>query len=231
MRIGDRFIPALRYGPSDRTRFDLLRPAGWSEGTVIFVHGGYWRAFHRHDWSFLAAGANARDWSMALPSYDLCPKVSIATITQQIAAAVTAIAAETSGPLTLTGHSAGGHLVARMLAPGMLHQDILARITAVAPISPISDLTPLIHTAMNADFRLDDAMAQAESLIHQPKADIPVHIQVGQSERPAFLDQATWLAKAWNSPLDRVDHRHHFDIIDALKETDSTLVRLLTATN
>jgi hypothetical protein len=102
------------YGPTPREAFDLFRPAGEAQGTLVFVHGGYWMETDRSMWSHLAAGALARGWAVALPSYDLCPAVRIATITRQIAAAVDAVAALVPGPLRLAGHSAGGHLVARM---------------------------------------------------------------------------------------------------------------------
>ena len=227
--LGERARLGIGYGPTERMAYDLFQPVGPSSGTMIFVHGGYWLKFHRDYWSHLAAGANARGWSVAMPSYDLVPRVRIAGITQQIAQAVTHIAANTSGPITLTGHSAGGHLVARMLAPGMLHGDVLARMTHVVPISPVSDLTPLIRTAMNADFALDPAMARAESPLHQPKPSIPVTVRVGADERPAFLDQARWLAEAWEAQHDVVPNLHHFDIIDALKAPDSGLVQGLTS--
>lgn len=228
--LGDRACLGIRHGPSERMAYDLFQPEGASTGTMIFIHGGYWLKFHRDHWSHLAAGANACGWSVAMPSYDLVPQVSIAGITQQIAQAVTHIAGNTSGPLSLTGHSAGGHLAARMLAPGMLHGDVLARLTHVVPISPVSDLEPLIRTSMNADFRLDPAMARAESPRHQPKPEIAVTVRVGAAERPVFVDQARWLAEAWGAAHDVVPQRHHFDIIDALTDPDSALVGTLTAT-
>ena len=226
--LADRAKLGIRYGPSERMAFDLFQPKGASQGTLIFVHGGYWLRFHRHDWSHLAAGANGRGWSVAMPSYDLVPQISIAGITQQIAQAVTRIAADTSGPISLCGHSAGGHLVSRMLAPGMLHGDILARLTHVVPISPVSDLEPLIQTSMNADFGLDPDMARAESPRHQAKPQVPVTVRVGAAERPVFLDQARWLAEAWGAAQDVRDDLHHFDIIDALQDADSDLVQVLT---
>jgi len=227
--LADRLVSGLRYGPSERMRFDLFRPIGASQGTVIFVHGGYWMRFHRHDWSHFAAGPNGRGWSVAMPSYDLCPRVSIAMITQQIATAVATIAANTSGPIALTGHSAGGHLVARVLAPGMLHNEVRARLRVAAPISPLSDLTPLVQTTMNDVFQMDVAMARAESPRHQPKPELPVRLRVGGAERPAFLGQAEWLAEAWGCPCDIIPGRHHFDIIDGLQDPDDPLVDFLTS--
>ena len=211
-----------------RRAVDMVTPGGAAEGTVIVVHGGYWRAFDKSVWTHLAAGAVARGWRVALPGYTLCPDVRIRDITRQIAEAVTAVALATDGPITLTGHSAGGHLVARMLAPGMLAPEVLARITRVAPISMLSDLRPLIQTAMNADLRLDAEEAAEESPLLQPRPDTKVALWVGAEERPAFLDQTRWHSEAWDVPQHILPGRHHFDVIEPLEDAQSGLVRFLT---
>ena len=226
--LGERAQLNLSYGPSERQAYDLFLPEAAAQGTLIFVHGGFWRAFDRTSWSHFAQGALARGWRVAMPSYDLCPSVRIPMITQQIAQAVCTIAYGQSGPLTLAGHSAGGHLVARMLDPGILPQAVLSRIRHCMPISPLCDLEPLIETAMNADFRLDMVTAQAESPLLQPQPETPVTVWVGAAERPAFLDQALWLAQHWECEHVVAPERHHFDVIDRLKDETSSMVARLT---
>jgi acetyl esterase/lipase len=218
------------YGRHERERLDLFYPAGQAKGLVVFVHGGYWRLLHRHSFSHFAAGATARGWAVALPSYVLAPEASIADITRQIAAAIARAAELVPGPIALTGHSAGGHLVARMAcADSGLPLPVRARITSIAPISPLSDLRPLIETTMNEDLGLDDASARAESpALVQKALDVPVDIWVGGDERPALLDQARWLAEAWQgAELHIVNGRHHFDILDDLKDPKSELLTRL----
>ena len=228
--LGSRAVLGLRYGDSERQVFDLFRPEGEAAGTVVFVHGGYWLKFDRSSWSHLAAGPLARGWAVAIPSYDLCPSVSIADITRQIAKAVETIAERNEGPLALAGHSAGGHLVARMLDPAVLKSDVARRIAAVVPISPLSDLRPLLRTSMNADLRLDPAMADAESpVLIADRHKSRVTAWVGADERPAFLDQARWLAEKWQCDHVIAPSKHHFDVIDDLTQPESDLVRRLTA--
>ncbi len=218
------------YGNHERERFDLFHPAGQAEGLVVFVHGGYWRLFDRSYWSHFAAGATAQGWAVAMPSYPLAPEVRIADITRSICAAVQSAAGYVAGPIALSGHSAGGHLVARMACDdSVLSSDIRDRLHRIVPISPVSDLRPLIQTSMNADFMLDDAAAMAESPALMAKAvDVPVSVWVGADERPVFLDQARWLADAWDgSDLHIVEGRHHFDVIDDLIDPESDMVRAL----
>jgi acetyl esterase/lipase len=119
----------LTYGDSAREAFDLFLPDGVAKGLVIFVHGGYWHLFGREDWSGFAAGPVARGWAVAMPSYTLAPGARLREITAQIARAVAAAAGEVAGPIVLTGHSAGGHLVARMNCSDVpLAQALTARI-------------------------------------------------------------------------------------------------------
>lgn len=226
--LGFRAEKRVSYGDSPRQVFDFFQPEGVSRGTVIFVHGGYWRRFDHTFWSHLAAGPLARGWAVAMPSYDLCPDVSITQIGQQIAAAISAVAARTQGTIALAGHSAGGHLVARVMDPLLLPGDVRARIAQVVSISPVSDLAPLLETSMNADFGLDMAEASRESPVNMaPPHGVKVTVWVGADERPVFLEQAEGLAKAWGAKHVVEEGKHHFDVIDALADPDSAMVGAL----
>ena len=139
----------LPYGSDARQRFDLFLPDDVPQGLMLFIHGGYWRALDKSAFSHLAAGAVARGWAVAMPSYTLAPEARIAEITAEIAAALVQASAEVAGPIVITGHSAGGHLSARMRCLDVaLPPDVAARIHRVLPISPLSDLRPLMQTAM-----------------------------------------------------------------------------------
>ncbi|MEO0389559.1 MAG: alpha/beta hydrolase [Pseudomonadota bacterium] len=207
----------VAYGPSPRQHYEWYVP-GAPKGTVIFVHGGYWRQTDPSVWSHLAAPIVAQGWACALPGYDLCPAVPIASITQQIAHAIQTIAARAPGALILAGHSAGGHLAARMCAPGMLPAAVMDRVRRVVPISPLTDLAPLRATLMNDDFRLDQGMARVESPVHQPAPDVPVSIWVGAAERPVFLEHAGWLKTAWGCACRVLEGENHYTIVERLGE-------------
>lgn len=222
-REGARARLGIAYGGGERERFDLFLPEGKPLGTLVFVHGGYWRAFGRETWSHLAAGAVVRGWSVAMPSYDLCPGVRIGAITRQISQAVQAVAREVGGPLVLAGHSAGGHLVARMGCADVA-LPCIDRVARIVPISPVADLRPLIETEMNKDFQLDSAEAVAESPVCHAAPGVPVHVWVGALERPAFIEQAGMLARVWDAGLTVAAERHHFDVIAPLQEGDSALL-------
>jgi acetyl esterase/lipase len=214
----------LPYGEGERERLHLFRPEGAPRGLAVIVHGGYWMAFGREDFSHLAAGPLAQGWAVALPSYPLCPEASISAITRACARAVERAAREVAGPIALTGHSAGGQAVAR-LACADLPLAVRDRLARVVPISPLANLLPLMRTDMNDTLRLDEAEAVAESPMLRPKPAVPVTVWVGEAERPAFRDQALWLSQAWDAPLEVDPGRHHFDVIAGLEDPDSALTR------
>lgn len=229
--LGARARLDIAYGSGGeaRHRFDLFLPETPPLGVLVFVHGGYWLNFDKSSWSHLAVGALGRGWAVAMPSYDLCPTVHIRDITSQIAQAVARIAQEVEGPISLVGHSAGGHLVARMLDPGLLPQEVGARIRRVVPISPLSDLRPLLRTSMNERLCLDLAEAEAESPVNMTdRLPAEVTVWVGGAERPAFLDQAVWLVDAWAADHVIALDRHHFNVIDALADPQSDMIAVLT---
>ncbi|EKX58078.1 Esterase/lipase [Rhodobacter sp. AKP1] len=224
--LGSRARLDLAYGPDPRQRFDLFLPEDAPRGLAIFFHGGYWMAFGRETWSHLAQGPLALGWAVAMPSYRLAPTARIAEMVEDAARATAAAAREVAGPVVLTGHSAGGHLAARLAcAEAPVAPDLAARLLRCVPISPLSELEPLIPTAMNDTLRLDPAEAAAESparAARRPTTAVTVH--VGGQERPAFLWQARLLSEAWSCPWHVEPGRHHFDVIDALADPASRLV-------
>lgn len=229
-RMAQRSRLDLPYGAGERHRFDLFLPDGAARGLVVFVHGGYWLRFGRSDWSHLAAGIVARGWSCAMPSYTLAPAARIGAIVAEIGAAVAAAARLVAGPVVVTGHSAGGHLAARMGCENApLPAPIAARLVRVVPVSPLAELAPLMATAMNRDLRIDAAEAAAESPARLARrAATEALVWVGGDERPAFLWQARTLAEAWACPWHVAPGRHHFDVIAPLEDADSDLTAAVT---
>lgn len=227
--LGGRARLDLNYGIRARERFDLFLPEGDPVGLAVFVHGGYWMAFDKDSWSHLAAGPLARGWAVAMPSYTLTPEARIGEITAQVARAISVAAELVAGPIVVTGHSAGGHLAARMVDKAVLAADVAARLEQVIAISPLSDLRPLMQTLMNETLGIDAQEAAAQSpVLTVERLDVPVTVWVGADEQPSFLDQGRWLAEAWGCDLEVPEGYHHFDVIDPLADANSALTLRLT---
>ncbi|WP_349768678.1 alpha/beta hydrolase [Rhodobacter sp. NTK016B] len=213
------------YGEGARQRFDLFLPEGTPRGLFVFVHGGYWHTLDNSYWSHLAAGPLAHGYAVAMPGYTLCPEVRITDIGREIAAAIDTAAARIDGPVVLAGHSAGGHLVARVAAQGSaLSETTRDRLKLVMPISGLSDLRPFLRLKMNESLRLDaeEAVRESPALLHPPEG-LRVFCWVGASERGEFLRQNRLLGSVWTGLGAEVaiweePDRHHFDICDALAD-------------
>jgi acetyl esterase/lipase len=107
--------PAVhRYGPAPAQFGELSRPAGDSRGTVVIIHGGFWRA--RYDLSLgrpLAADLAARGYT----AWNLEYRRALAGggwpgTFDDIAAGIDLLAglAVDTSRVAAVGHSAGGHL-------------------------------------------------------------------------------------------------------------------------
>ena len=228
----------VAYGPGPRKRMHVFRPAGSVQGLAVFVHGGYWMKFDHTYWSHLAAGALARGMVVAMPGYTLCPEVRIAAITREVGAAITHVAALVGGPVWLAGHSAGGHLVSRMICQTTpLAPNLTDRIAHVLSISGVHDLRPVMRTRLNETLKIDSREAASESpALLAPIEGSWLTAWVGADERPEFVRQNALLSNIWTGLGARTQiveerGRHHFDVIDGLAVADSPMVEAWLKTN
>ena len=167
----------LKYGPSPRQTIDLFKPRGSADGPLaLFIHGGYWRSLEPSSFSQMARGMNAHGVTVAVSGYDLAPQVSIGQIIEQTQQACLYLWRRFKKRIMVSGHSAGGHLAACMVATDWKKLDAAAP-ADLAPvgyaISGLYDLAPLLHLATNADFKLDAAEARRISPLFWPVAQGP----------------------------------------------------------
>jgi len=233
-RAAHRVETDIPYGDAPRQRLDIVWPDGPPKGLVVFVHGGFWIALSKDDWTHFAEGCRAQGWAVALPGYTLAPEARIFEITQEIGQAITEAAARVEGPIRLAGHSAGGHLVSRMAcATSPLPAPVLARLEHVVSISGVHDLRPLIGTKLNDSQRIDEAEALRESpALLRPRKDLRVTAWVGGGERPEFLRQTHLLTLIWQGLEGRIAthvdaHHNHFTVLEGLRAPHADLTRCL----
>jgi len=214
----------IPYGPRERNRLDLFYPgSGDAEGPIVlFIHGGYWQALDKSSASHLARGANLRGLTVAIPSYSLAPGASLAAIVTEMETAADVLVGRTGRRLVASGHSAGGHLSACLMAA--------RRVQAAMPISGLFDLVPLVPTSINGALGLTPEEARRLSPIEWP-APAGGHLlaAVGGAESNEFRRQSRMIVERWgeagvSAELHEVPGAHHFDVIAGLAEPDDPLV-------
>lgn len=226
----------LPYGDRPRNRLDLFLPEGRPKGLVVFVHGGFWLRLDRSFWSHLAGGPIDHGYAVAIPSYTLCPDVRVSDITLEIGKAITMAAERIDGPIRLVGHSAGGHLVTRMISrTSPLSADVADRIVNTVSLSGLHDLRSLLTIAMNQKIGLDMEEAMRESpVLLEPAGGAKLTCWVGANERSEFIRQNALLANIWKglgAMTDCVEEpdRHHFNVVDGLADARHPLTLALMA--
>ncbi len=226
-----------RYGESPGETMDLF-PARKGDGScMMFIHGGYWRALDKQDFSYLAPAWVDAGVSLAVVNYDLCPAVSVEEIVRQMlrASRWLWLHAEEYGMdedrLYVCGHSAGGHLTAMIMAAlwpvfdSRLPRDLFKGGLAV---SGIYDMRPMLQVDwLQPDLRLDEASAWRLSPAFLPPATrAPVMTAVGGDESAEFRRQNALLGERWKGVFAGdipMPGANHFSIMDGLAAPASPL--------
>ena len=223
----------LAYGPDARHRVDLF-PAAAARGTLVFIHGGYWRSLDKSTFSWLAAPYVAAGLSVAMPNYRFAPQVRIDDIVEDAIAAMNWLMLNgvkhrvPTERVVVSGHSAGGHLTAALFAtPWSKLQFDPQRIVGGVPISGIVDLAPIERFSFNKDFQLDAlAVKRLDLYTRKPTLDAPLVVAVGGSESSEFVRQSRLLADSWRKSvksLQVLPGLNHFSVVDAFAERGQPL--------
>jgi arylformamidase len=234
----DRKWLDLRYGSGDRQLLNLYLPP---EGTgphpvMVFIHGGYWRAFSRESYDYLAPAFIEAGAAFVNLDYDLCPDISLDGLIEQVREGVAWVTHHAgsydfdTSRVVVSGHSAGGHLTAMMAVTDWSVQGLeRPPMRGGIAISGVFDLRPILYTAFNEDIRLTPDSADALSpIMHAPKTSTPLLCAVGAEETDDFKRQQRDFAAIWRQAGANVDEmvvpgRHHFDVVDALSEAGHPL--------
>ncbi len=225
----------IAYGDTERALLDIFPVAPQKSPVHIFIHGGYWQALNKDSFSFLAEKFNAQGECAVILNYDLCPQVALEQITQQILQAVVWISRhiEQYGgdpeAMQITGHSAGGHLLASLLTRDWTQfgrsQPPIRQLNA---LSGLYDLQPLIPTSVNEGLKLTQQSALDNSPLHaaipHSAEDIKLRLFVGELESDEYKRQSQELMKHWqrhfNVSFQLLNKAQHFSILDAFLDRE-----------
>jgi arylformamidase len=241
LRASSDCLLERRFGPHPDEHYDVFRSVKASAPVHIFIHGGYWHSMTSQEFSFVAKGLLPAGFVVVVLNYAVCPGVSMTELVRQVKtgiAHVHAHARDWGGDpdrLTVSGHSAGGHLVATALttdwpsfAPGRPADMVKAGLS----LSGLYDLEPIRHSYVNAHLRMDQAEAAALSPAkHLQHARGALTVAVGGRESEQFHWHQEHFSAVWGertgTPPRVVDlpGHHHFSLLDELSKPHGALAR------
>lgn len=217
----------LPYGPKERQAWDLYPAQVTDAPCLVFIHGGYWQRNQRQDFACLAEGVLQHGWSCAMPGYSLAPEANLGEIVGEISLALDWLARHRAGegmtgPVIVSGWSAGAHLAAMALGHPL--------VAAGLAISGVFELGPIRDTFLNAALRLSEAEIEALSPLRLPPMAKPLTIAYGTREVPALIVDSRTLhahraAVHAPGPLLPVAEANHFTILHTLRSPKGALTR------
>ena len=230
------------YGRHHAERLDIFlptTPAAASPAPVhVFVHGGYWHRLDKADFSFVARAFP--EAATVVVNYALVPTVDLEELVRQVRASIAWVHANAPSfagdpaRITVSGHSAGGHLVAMLMATDWSHFAAPADVVqAGCAISGLYDLEPIRLCYLNDVLQLSEETARRLSPLHLRQAGAaPLVLVVGADEGREYHRQTNDLATAWRARgasieiIDAPGH-NHFSIVAELERTDTPLARTI----
>jgi arylformamidase len=230
----------LRYGSGEQESLDLFPTSNADAPVLVFVHGGYWRALDKSDFSFVAPVFTQAGALVVVPNYSLCPKVSIEHITWQMVRALQWVwehAAQHGGDprrIVVAGHSAGGHLAAMLLSCRwkQVSDELPPQLVGGAlSISGLFDLEPIRHAPfLQADLQLTPASVRRLSPAFFPRPKGRLYATVGAAESEEFLRQNQLIRDVWGPTAvpvcETVPGHDHFSVLQSLVDPAGRLHEL-----
>ena len=230
----------LHYGDGAAETLDLFVAPRRGAPVLVFVHGGYWRALDKSDFSYVAPAFTQAGAMVVVPNYALCPAVSVEHITLQMVRVLQWVwrnAAQHGGDpqrIVVAGHSAGGHLAAMLLSCRwkQVADDLPAQLVGGAlSVSGLFDLEPLRHTPfLQADLRLSPASVARLSPAFFPRPKGRLFAAVGAAESDEFLRQNQLIRDVWGPTAvpvcETVPGKNHFSVLESLVDPAGRLHEL-----
>ncbi len=228
----------IRYGDSKLENLDIFPAQRPGAPVYVFIHGGYWYSLDKSDYSYVADGMYPHDITTVVINHDLAPHVSISEIVRQNRAAFAWIArhiAEFNGDpdrIVSGGHSAGGHLLAMVMASEWKHSAGVDKglVKGGCAISGIFDLVPIQRCYLNNTLKMSAAEAEDNSPLRK-EYDYPAPLLLisGEQESQEYERQTRemhqrWAELGYPSEIQVGKGLNHFNIVDQLVDPDSEFV-------
>jgi arylformamidase len=228
----------VRYGEGPNETLDIFPAASPNAPVLLFIHGGYWRALDKSDFSFIAPSFVADGAMVVVPNYALCPAVSVEDIALLMVRAVAwtwhHAAAHGGNPerIAVVGHSAGAHLAAMLLSCRWKQVDEALPwhpLAGALAVSGLYDLEPI----RRADFLQGDLQLTTTQVNRLSPAFFPrpkggkLYAAVGADESDEFIRHNQLIRDQWGPTAvpvcETVPGANHFSVLESLVDPKGRL--------
>lgn len=231
----------LAYGEAPEERLDFFPAVDSRAPLVMFIHGGYWHALDKSQYSYLAPAMVEAGLNVAVVNYPLLPNVTLEGVVESVRRAAAWLWQEAAklgfdrDRMFAAGHSAGGHLTAMLLATrwaergGGFPENV---VKGGVSVSGLHDLEPLTKAPFIKDIlRLGTAeVARLSPVQLRPNVGVRLVTAVGEFETSEFHRQAALLGEGWSGVLAEriiVSDCNHADVIEDMGAAGGVLFRAL----
>ena len=210
----------VRYADHEHGVIDLHLPPGAARGVLVLVHGGFWKAeYDRRPTRPMAAALATEGWVVASPEYRRVRAGGGWPVTgDDVRRAVERLPELLSGldlptgPVSVAGHSAGGHLALWLATCGLE----LSRVVGLAPVCDLGEAIRLDlgGGATEALLQGRDPAEADPMVLLADRPDVPVRIVHGRDDEdvPVSLSRGLVRRHRWVE-LVEVDCGH-FEVIE-----------------
>ena len=180
----------LPYGSSPREMLDIYAADKPNGAVLVYIHGGYWRSGSKEDNCNFVPTFTKRGATVVLVEYDLCPQVTVTDIVRQTRSSIGWVYKNIKPyggdptKLFVSGHSAGGHLTAMVLAHDWAKEGLPTDLIKGAVVtSGVYDLDMVIEISVQEQVRMTSEIArQNNPFLHPPRVKCPLIVAVGGAE-------------------------------------------------
>lgn len=224
------------FGSQPLQKLDLFLTEKPGAPLLVFIHGGYWRAQDKLEFSYVAETYAAHGINLAVINYRLAPHVTMDDIVADVRTAIAFLHKNSanygyaSDKIYVSGSSAGGHLTVMALMTDWQKFGLPTdTVKGGCALSGLYDLEAIRLCYLNKEIGLDAPTAKRNSpILHLPKTSAPLILSVGGAESAEFHRQQDDFAHAWRGAgLDcsivKQNGGHHFDMIDRFADPTSEL--------
>lgn len=237
-------VADVSYGEGERKVLDIYPPKE-AEGPLpvhFFIHGGFWRSRSKDEFPFIGAALAEQGFLAVVITYPLCPEATLHEVVEGARQAfqwvVENIADYGGDParISISGHSAGAHLGAAILAEDWAARGLAnVAIEKAVLISGIYDPAPARHTTVMAELNLTDDQIQGHDYtIHPPMVRCPVVVIAGGGEAKGWIAQSTVYdehlrSAGYDTRYIESGQDNHFDLQDQFRDPQSDIMQAICA--